>query len=106
MASEDSSEQVEVRKQKLEKLKAAGVSVYPNDFKPTYSAAALVAGFTAANDDELAAAPKVIRVAGRIMAIRRMGKASFFHLHDRRARLQVYIQQNAVGEEKYGLFRS
>ena len=106
IASEDSSEQVEVRKQKLEKLKAAGVSVYPNDFKPTYSAAALVAEFTAANDDELAAAPKVLRVAGRIMAIRRMGKASFFHLQDRRARLQVYIQQNAVGEEKYGLFRS
>jgi lysyl-tRNA synthetase class 2 len=34
-----------------------------------------------------------------------MGKASFFHLQDRRGRLQVYIQQNAVGEQMYGLFR-
>ncbi|HEX9786667.1 MAG TPA: OB-fold nucleic acid binding domain-containing protein, partial [Candidatus Binatia bacterium] len=94
--SEDSSEQVEVRKQKLEKLKAAGGSVYPNDFKPSHSAPALVAEFTAANDEELGAAPRDIRIAGRIMAIRRMGKASFFHLQDRRARLQVYIQLNTV----------
>jgi lysyl-tRNA synthetase class 2 len=39
------------------------------------------------------------------MAVRRMGKASFFHLQDRRGRLQVYIQQNSVGEEIYGQFR-
>jgi lysyl-tRNA synthetase class 2 len=101
-----SSEQVEVRKQKLEKLKAAGMTVYPNDFKPNHSPAALVASFATAGDEVLAAAPQDIRVAGRIMAIRRMGKASFFHLQDRRARLQVYIQQSGVGEETYGLFRS
>jgi lysyl-tRNA synthetase class 2 len=104
--SEDSPEQVEVRKQKLEKLKASGVVVYGNDFRPTHSAAALVARYSAAGDEELGAAPKDLRVAGRIMAIRRMGKASFFHVQDRRARLQMYIQQNAVGEEAYGLFRS
>ena len=101
----DMPEQVEVRKQKLEKLKASGAAVYPNDFRPTHSATALVARFGGASDDELGAAPKDIRVAGRIVAIRRMGKASFFHLQDRRQRLQVYIQQNAVGEETYGLFR-
>ena len=105
IGSEDSSEQVEVRKQKLEKLKAAGVTIYPNDFKPSHSASALVAGFGEASDEALAAAPKDIKVTGRIMAIRRMGKASFFHVQDRRARLQVYIQQNAVGEALYGLFR-
>jgi len=40
------------------------------------------------------------------MAIRRMGKASFFHIQDRRGRLQIYIQQNRVGEDVYGLFRT
>lgn len=103
-AGEESSEQVEVRKQKLEKLKAAGVPVYPNDFRPNRSPSALVAEYAAATDAALAAAQE-LRVAGRIMAIRRMGKASFFHLQDRRARLQVYIQQNAVGPEAYGFFR-
>jgi lysyl-tRNA synthetase class 2 len=102
---EGTPEQVEVRKQKLEKLKSSGTTVYPNDFKPTHSATALVNQFNPASDDELSAAPQVFRVAGRIMAIRRMGKASFFHVQDRRSRLQVYIQQNAVGEEAYGLFR-
>jgi lysyl-tRNA synthetase class 2 len=83
-----------------------GATVYPNDFKPTHSATALVNQFRPASDDELNTAPQDLRVAGRIMAIRRMGKASFFHVQDRRSRLQVYIQQNAVGEEAYGLFRN
>ncbi len=103
---DDSSEQVEVRKQKLEKLKASGAAMYPNDFKPTQSAAAIVASFADADEEALAAAGKNFRVAGRIMAIRRMGKASFFHIQDGRARLQVYIQQATVGEEGYTLFRS
>jgi lysyl-tRNA synthetase class 2 len=101
----ESSEQMEVRRQKLEKLKASGASIYPNDFVPNHSASAIVASFSAATEEGLAAAPKNIRLAGRIMAIRRMGKASFFHLQDRRSRLQVYIQQQTVGTEMYGLFR-
>lgn len=105
-SSEDSPEQVEVRKQKLEKLKASGAAVYRNDFRPTHSASALVAQYSAASDEDVGTAPRDLKVAGRIVAIRRMGKASFFHLQDRRARLQVYIQQSSVGEQAYGLFRS
>ena len=104
--NDDTSEQVEVRKQKLEKLRNSGAIVYPNDFRPTHSATAVVEQFSGASDEDLGAAPRDIKVAGRVMAIRRMGKASFFHVQDRRSRLQVYIQQNAVGEETYGLFRA
>jgi lysyl-tRNA synthetase class 2 len=103
---EDSNEQVEVRRQKLAKLKEAGAVTYPNDFKPTYAASEIVDKFADAGDEALAAAPNDIRIAGRIMAVRRMGKASFFHLQDRRGRLQVYVQQNTLGEEAYGLFRT
>jgi lysyl-tRNA synthetase class 2 len=102
----DDSEQAEVRKQKLAKLKDSGAVVYPNDFKPTDSASEIVARYGEASDEDLSAAPRDIRIAGRIMAIRRMGKASFFHLQDRRGRLQVYVQQNKLGEEGYALFRS
>jgi lysyl-tRNA synthetase class 2 len=104
--SDDAPEQVEVRKQKLETLKKSAAIVYPNDFRPTQTAAAIVKQFSAASDEDLNAAPRNIKVAGRIMAIRRMGKASFFHVQDRRSRLQIYIQQNTVGEEVYGLFRA
>jgi lysyl-tRNA synthetase, class II len=104
--NEDSTEQVEVRKQKLAKLKDSGAVVYPNDFKPTHSAAEIVAHYGEATDQDLSAAPRDIRIGGRVMAIRRMGKASFFHLQDRRGRLQVYVQQNKLGEEGYALFRA
>ena len=106
LRNEDGSEQAEVRKQKLAKLKDSGAVVYPNDFKPTHSASEIVARYGEASDEDLNAAPRDIRIAGRVMAIRRMGKASFFHLRDRRGRLQVYVQQNKLGEEAYGLFRS
>jgi lysyl-tRNA synthetase class 2 len=103
---ETDSQQVEVRKQKLVALRAAGAQLYPNDFKPTHTGSEISTQYGEASQEELAAAPKDIHVAGRIMAIRRMGKASFFHIQDRRGRLQIYIQQDGVGEETYGLFRT
>jgi lysyl-tRNA synthetase class 2 len=102
---DDSTEQIDVRRQKLAKLKESGAALYPNDFKTNHSASQIVADFANASDEELTAAPKNIRIAGRIMAIRRMGKASFFHLQDSRGRLQIYVQQNILGEETYALFR-
>jgi lysyl-tRNA synthetase class 2 len=106
LGNEPDSDQVEVRKQKLARLRAAGVEPYPNDFKPSHGATEIASRFADASDQALAEAPKDLRIAGRIVAIRRMGKASFFHIQDRRGRLQVYIQQNRVGEEAYGLFRT
>lgn len=103
---DESNEQIEVRRQKLARRRESGAILYPNDFKPTHSASGLVEEFADAGADVLESAPKDIRIAGRIMAIRRMGKASFFHLQDRRGRLQVYVQQNTLGEQAYGMFRS
>ena len=105
-SGEENPEQVEVRKHKLDKLKAAGVAVYPNDFRPTHTAAELLFRYGGTSDEELSAAPKDLRIAGRILALRRMGKASFFHLQDGAARLQVYVQQNGVGAPSYDLFRN
>ena len=80
---EESNEQFEVRRQKLAKLKAAGYAPYPNDFRPTHTIANAVAKFGDLSDEELSRAPQELRLAGRIMAIRKMGKASFFHVQDR-----------------------
>ena len=104
--AEESSEQVEVRRQKLAKLKEAGHRPYPNDFKPTHTITTILQTFSDATDEQLSAAPQDLAIAGRIMAIRRMGKASFFHIQDRGGRLQVYIQQNQAGEGAYALFRT
>jgi lysyl-tRNA synthetase class 2 len=106
MVVAEENEQVEVRKQKLAKLRDSGQIVYPNDFKPTHSVAAVFAAAGNWSDEELHANPVLIVVAGRIMAIRRMGKASFFHIQDRRGRLQVYARKDKIGDDAYGLFQS
>jgi len=105
-AKEDAIEQIEVRRQKLARIQSAGAPLYPNDFKPTHTLGEITAQFGEATDEALAAAPQEMRLAGRIMAIRRMGKASFFHIQDRRVRLQVYAQKDRLGAESYELFQS
>ncbi|MBU1098795.1 MAG: lysine--tRNA ligase [Bacteroidetes bacterium] len=48
---------------------------------------------------------KDVKVAGRIMAIRRMGKASFAHIQDNYGRIQFYIKKDDIGEEAYSVFK-
>ena len=98
------TEQMEVRRQKLLKLKESGHAPYPNDFKPGYVTSEIVADYGALADDQLAALQSEFSLAGRIMGIRSFGKASFFHLQDRKGKLQVYVRRDRVGEEGYRLF--
>ena len=46
-----------------------------------------------------------MRVAGRIMAIRLMGKAGFAHLQQGGQRLQIYVKKDAVGEKGFELYK-
>ncbi|MGH7888846.1 MAG: OB-fold nucleic acid binding domain-containing protein, partial [Candidatus Binatia bacterium] len=103
---EDSNEQIEVRRQKLAKLRETGALVYPNDFKPTHSSADAVRIATDVSDEELHGTPRAVCVAGRIMALRRMGKASFFHLQDRRGKLQIYARKDRLGDDAYAMFQA
>ena len=98
------TEHMEVRRQKLLKLKESGHAPYPNDFKPGYVTSEIVADYGALADDQLAALQSEFSLAGRIMGIRSFGKASFFHLQDRKGKLQVYVRRDRVGEEGYRLF--
>jgi lysyl-tRNA synthetase class 2 len=101
---DESTEQMEVRRQKLAKLKDAGVPLYPNDFKPEDLSADIIAQYGARADDELAALGRKFTLAGRIMALRSFGKAAFFQLQDRKGRIQVYVRRDRVGDETYKLF--
>ncbi|MGH7823921.1 MAG: lysine--tRNA ligase [Candidatus Binatia bacterium] len=105
--AEDVSEQVEVRRQKLLMLRESGYGLYPNDFKPTHTASEVLSELGGMSGDELANAPRDIHLAGRIVgAIRKFGKASFFHIQDRRGRLQIYAREDRLGAEGYALFQS
>ena len=97
-------DQFEQRHRKLEQLREAGHFVYPHEFSWTATAAELAKryGQTPAADLE---APKVdVRVAGRIVSYRLMGKAGFAHLQGDGGRVQIYVRKDVVGERGFELF--
>lgn len=81
---------------KIEALVAAGVEPYAYSYDPTHSTAEALELLTA----DLEEGPTV-RVAGRIHAMRRMGRSSFLHIIDRSGRIQAYFQLNVLGDEVY-----
>jgi lysyl-tRNA synthetase class 2 len=103
---EASLEQVEVRRQKLAKLKQTGGSLYPNDFRPSHTTRDILADYGGLTDQELGDLSVEPHAAGRIMGIRKMGKAAFFHIQDRHGRIQIYARKDRLGDEVYGLFQS
>ena len=92
------NEIIRFRKEKLDTLRERGVNPYPYNYKPTYTS-----GEVLFNYDDLE--EKDVTVAGRIMALRKMGKASFFHIQDMGGRIQVYIKRDEVGEDAYANFK-
>jgi lysyl-tRNA synthetase, class II len=103
---DDVTEQTEVRRQKLARLKESGSPLYPNDFKPSHVSSQLHSEFGVLPDDRLSQLGTNFSLAGRIMSVRRFGKAAFFHCQDRQGRIQVYVRRDRVGEEGYELFQS
>ena len=92
-------ELVALRKQKLERLRAAGIDPYPARFHPSHSAA------TAVEQLEGGGEGAEVTVAGRVTALRNMGKAAFLDLRDGSGRIQVYVKQESVGVPAYDLLK-
>ena len=89
----------QTRIEKLNKLREKGVDPYGACYKNATPLKEVVDGYS--EEDE----GKKVKCAGRIMTMRRQGKASFLHLKDWSGKLQVYVKMNTVGEEKYEIFR-
>ncbi|MDO8426491.1 MAG: lysine--tRNA ligase [Deltaproteobacteria bacterium] len=103
---EEKSVEYQQRLTKLEDLRKAGVNPYPNDFKPSAECAQVLKDFGELTKEDLEAKNISLSIAGRIMAIRDFGKASFIQVKDRTGRLQAYIKKEIVGEEAYSLFKA
>jgi lysyl-tRNA synthetase, class II len=97
-------DQFEQRQRKLEQLRQAGYTVYPHEFRWTATAAELAAKYAPATAAELEANKIEVRVGGRIVSYRLMGKAGFAHLQGGGGRLQIYVRKDAVGERGFDLF--
>lgn len=101
----EENEQILIRKQKLAALKDKGENVYPNDFSPTHTAAAILTRSANLTAEELERQQEQYTVAGRIMSLRHFGKAAFFHIQDRSEQIQVYIRQGDSSQEAVTLLK-
>lgn len=97
---QDENEQISIRKQKLAELREAG-RAYPNHFKRDHYAQALHAEFDAVEKEPLVEQAVKVKVAGRIMMRRIMGKASFVTLQDMTGRIQLYVTRDDLPEGFY-----
>jgi lysyl-tRNA synthetase, class II len=111
------NDQILQRKRHLSEIAALGHAAYPNRFDRTHPISQLVeryqsyAGKKAEADLERtnvelrAAEGGEVRIAGRMMTMRLMGKAAFVHLSDGLNQLQIYVRKNDVGEAGWELYQ-
>ncbi|MBK1730279.1 lysine--tRNA ligase [Thiococcus pfennigii] len=100
----DENKLIAQRREKLEQLRARG-NAFPNDFRRDALAGDLHARFGEVEAEALEADAPRVRVAGRLMSRRVMGKASFSHLQDMSGRIQLFIQRDQLGSEAYEAYK-
>jgi lysyl-tRNA synthetase class 2 len=98
-------EQFEQRQKKLEQIQGLGLKAYPHEFRWTDAIADLATKFAETPAQDLEANQRELRVAGRIVSMRLMGKAGFAHLQGAGKRIQVYVKKDIVGERGFELFK-
>jgi lysyl-tRNA synthetase class 2 len=92
------------RLQKAQALRALGVPCYPNRFARTHTFAEVIGSYGEKTAEELEAVDARVRVAGRVLLKRPMGKASFATLGDGESRLQAFVRIQDLGARGYEIF--
>jgi len=95
----------QLRRQKLKQIEALGQTAYRSKYEFTHTIPQILADYSDKTAEQLGNPRINVRVAGRIMAIRLMGKASFCHLQQDGKRLQIYVKKDAVGEQGWDLYK-
>lgn len=92
------NELIKVRRDKLEELRASGIDPYGQRFDRDQTAESILNNFADLEG-------KTVKIAGRIMAKRRHGKAGFANLQDLSGNIQLYFRKDDLGEQKYEYFK-
>ncbi|MCI9084445.1 MAG: lysine--tRNA ligase [Bacilli bacterium] len=100
------TEQEQVRRDKAENIKNLGIDPFGQKFERTGFAEEIKEKYQDVPHDDFENMTDEYTVAGRIMFIRKMGKASFFTIQDKTGKIQIYISINDIGEENYNLFKT
>lgn len=94
------NEQMQFRLNKMNQLSELGLEPFGRKFDWTHHAQDIADNF-----EELTEKETVVRLAGRVMAIRGHGKTAFLDLLDKTGRIQLYVRKDALGEENYGIIK-
>jgi len=90
---------IKIRREKVLKLRELNINPYPYRYEPTHHIDKVLEDF-----DALAEKEEVIRLTGRIMLKRKMGKSFFAHIRDMSQTMQIYLKLDVVGKEAFDLF--
>ncbi len=98
----------EVRRRRIEEveeLRKMGIEPYPYRFEKTHTTMDVRRKYEETLNVGEAREDEKLSVAGRVISIRHHGKSSFFHIKDSTGRVQIYINRQAVGDEKFKVFK-
>ena len=93
------------RRKKTQDLIESGVHVFRNDFKDPQAISDVVLKGEQLGTEANEVPDTSYRIAGRVMSMRKFGKAAFFHVQDATGRMQAYAKSDTVGEEAYTIFK-
>jgi lysyl-tRNA synthetase, class II len=94
-----------LRLEKLKQIAALGQLAYPRKYDFTHAIPQVLEEYSGKTAEQLADPRVNLRIGGRIMAIRLMGKAGFAHLQQGGRRLQIYVKKDAVGDSGFELYK-
>jgi lysyl-tRNA synthetase, class II len=94
-----------LRREKLKRIEALGQPTYRSQYQFTHTIPQILADYLPKTAEQLEDPRVNVRVAGRIMAIRLMGKAGFAHVQQGGQKLQIYVKKDAVGEKGFELYK-
>jgi len=98
--NEITHDQYAVRLKKLQDLRATGVDPFRASFSPTHFSAEAIKGYVEGQENVVP-----VKVAGRLLIIRDMGKSQFVKILDQQGLIQLYVKKDLVGEAAYAAFR-
>jgi lysyl-tRNA synthetase, class II len=104
MSQEELNDQFLVRREKMNALREKGLDPFGKRFERTHDSGTIVSEFGEVEKEELESQNISVKIAGRIMTKRGKGKAGFAHIKDLTGQIQIYVRQDAIGEEAYGIF--
>ncbi|KKN52333.1 hypothetical protein LCGC14_0613790, partial [marine sediment metagenome] len=92
------------RQAKMEKLAQEKIELFPHKVKTTHTIFEVTEGFSSSSPEDLEKKKVRVILAGRVMSIRGMGRATFLHIAGSRSRIQAYLKEDKVGKKNYKLF--